>query len=370
MNTKNLIENIIDRTQQIKESTKSKSVLQKELEDAFKQYVIDINKGVEDFDLESELQYVYLADVSVKDDGKRTRVTFSSEMYYEEFEKVINEYLNPVIQKYDKDAYFEMEEPGISIAYIDTRLTESIKEAKEYDLVGIDGNAYSIMGYVQKAMKEQGFSQEEINSYLDDAKSSDYNHLLAVSMDMIDRCNNKDVENSSESENKASEPEENGYNGGEDKGGVDWSYFNKFEKLDDKYLPASGEGDNMATQLATATSKLIYKWYNDGDVFDNTYGLDGWANDLSSYANWLYKYIPESKSILDEIKTIYTQDEYEQLLKKLCDTCFTEEKLKELEQEPKKGSVYSENGPFEFDDSPEEDEYDDYWDEDEYDDEY
>lgn len=243
-----------------------------------------------------------------------------------------------------------------------------IKESKEYDLVGIDGNAYSIMGYVQKAMKEQGFSQEEIKSYLDDAKSSDYNHLLQVSVQAIDECNAK-LKGEDKKED-IPEPLDNGYDGGDERGGVDWSYFNKFEKLDDKYLPPSGEGDNMATQLATATSKLVYKWYNDGDVFDNTYGMDGWANDLSTYANWLYKYIPESKSILDDIMHIGLGSEYEQLLKKLCDTCYTEEKLKELEQEPKKGSVYSENGPFEFDDSPEEDEYDDYWDEDEYDDEY
>ena len=255
-------------------------------------------------------------------------------------------------------------------------LMESIilKESDKYDLVGIDGNAYSIMGYVQNAMKECGFSQEEIKAYLDDAKSSDYNHLLAVSMDMIDKCNNGNIESSSESQNEASEdipePLDNGYDGGDERGGVDWSYFNKFEKLDDEYLPPSGEGDNMATQLATATSKLVYKWYNDGDVFDNTWGMDGWANDLSSYANWLYKYIPESKPILDEIQHTLLGREYEQILKKLCDTCYTEEKLKELEKEPKKGSVYSENGPFEFDDSPEEDEYDDYWDEDEYDDEY
>ena len=29
----------------------------------------------------------------------------------------------------------------------------------KYNLVGIDGNAYSIMGYVTDAMKEEGFSK-------------------------------------------------------------------------------------------------------------------------------------------------------------------------------------------------------------------
>ena len=63
---------------------------------------------------------------------------------------------------------------------------------------------------------------------------------------------------------------------------VDWSYFDKFDPLQDKYLPNRGEGDTIATQIVTAVAKLIYKWYNDGDVFDNTWYLDGWLNDLSS----------------------------------------------------------------------------------------
>lgn len=58
-----------------------------------------------------------------------------------------------------------------------------------YDLVGIDGNAFSVMGYVKKAMRHTGFSSEEIDSYLKDAMSSDYKHLLRVSVEMIDECN-------------------------------------------------------------------------------------------------------------------------------------------------------------------------------------
>ena len=40
--------------------------------------------------------------------------------------------------------------------------------------------------------------------------------------------------------------------------GVDWDYYDKFNKLVDKYLPSQGEGENMATQLVTAITKIIY----------------------------------------------------------------------------------------------------------------
>ena len=65
---------------------------------------------------------------------------------------------------------------------------------EKYTLVGVDGNAYSIMGYVCQAMKREGKTKEQINEYLKDAKNSDYSHLVAVSAEMINQLNDE-VEN-------------------------------------------------------------------------------------------------------------------------------------------------------------------------------
>lgn len=62
---------------------------------------------------------------------------------------------------------------------------------KEYTIVGVDGNAFAIMGYVIRAMKLEHKSQDEIDAYIRDAKSSDYTHLIAVSIDMCEELNNK-----------------------------------------------------------------------------------------------------------------------------------------------------------------------------------
>lgn len=59
----------------------------------------------------------------------------------------------------------------------------------KYNLVGIDGNAFSVMGYVLKAMKECKMSKEEQSEYQNKAMSGDYNNLLCVSIEMIDKCN-------------------------------------------------------------------------------------------------------------------------------------------------------------------------------------
>lgn len=62
---------------------------------------------------------------------------------------------------------------------------------KEYTLIGVDGNAFAIMGYVVRAMKLEHKIKDEIDAYIRDAKSSDYTHLIAVSMDMCEELNNR-----------------------------------------------------------------------------------------------------------------------------------------------------------------------------------
>ena len=135
------------------------------------------------------------------------------------------------------------------------------------------------------------------------------------------------------------------YNGGYNNGGVDWEYLDKFEKVTDKYMPARGEGDTMASQIVTAINKLVYKWYNDGDVYDNTHVMEGWCNDLSSYANWLAKYT--GTDILDRIEDCYEHNEYEHILKDLADTFLDYDILKDFEIE-KQGTIYECDGQFRF----------------------
>jgi len=52
-------------------------------------------------------------------------------------------------------------------------------------LVGRDGNAFGIMAAVRKAMQRKGCSQLDIDAYLREAQSGDYNNLLAVTMNWV-----------------------------------------------------------------------------------------------------------------------------------------------------------------------------------------
>lgn len=64
--------------------------------------------------------------------------------------------------------------------------TMTIKFPKvEVNLVGEDGNAFSILARVTKAMRQAGIDKESIDAYREEATSGDYNHLLQVTMKTV-----------------------------------------------------------------------------------------------------------------------------------------------------------------------------------------
>ena len=74
---------------------------------------------------------------------------------------------------------------------------------KNYTLLNVDGNAFSIMGYVARALKREGLEDKE-EQYRREAMKGDYENLLSVSMDWIDDLNNGKLQKE-QSEEKQSE---------------------------------------------------------------------------------------------------------------------------------------------------------------------
>jgi len=59
---------------------------------------------------------------------------------------------------------------------------------EKYTLVGVDGNAFSVMGYTAQALKREGLG-DLVHEMHEKAMSGDYNNLLCVCMDYIDKAN-------------------------------------------------------------------------------------------------------------------------------------------------------------------------------------
>ena len=56
----------------------------------------------------------------------------------------------------------------------------------DLDLVGVDGNAFAVLGTVQRALREAGNGPDVVAAYREQAMSGDYEHLLAVSLAFVE----------------------------------------------------------------------------------------------------------------------------------------------------------------------------------------
>ena len=79
----------------------------------------------------------------------------------------------------------------------------------KYNLVGVDGNAFVVMGYVRDAMRKEGCSLEEQKAYTEDAMSGNYSHLLYVSIDMIEKLNEKRQDEFNDEDDDEDEDDDN-----------------------------------------------------------------------------------------------------------------------------------------------------------------
>ena len=54
------------------------------------------------------------------------------------------------------------------------------------ELVGHDGNAFAILGKVSRALRKGGATKEEVDEFMAEATSGDYENLLATCMRWVE----------------------------------------------------------------------------------------------------------------------------------------------------------------------------------------
>jgi hypothetical protein len=55
-------------------------------------------------------------------------------------------------------------------------------------LIDTDGNAFSIIGRVKKALFKAGADKEYVHRFQEEAMAGDYDNLLCVTMDYVNIC--------------------------------------------------------------------------------------------------------------------------------------------------------------------------------------
>jgi hypothetical protein len=62
-------------------------------------------------------------------------------------------------------------------------------QTKAYTLVGVNGNAISIMGYTVRAMRDAKRPKADIDAFTAAAFAGDYNNVISTSMDILSAIN-------------------------------------------------------------------------------------------------------------------------------------------------------------------------------------
>jgi hypothetical protein len=65
-------------------------------------------------------------------------------------------------------------------------MNKIINERPELEIVGEDGNAFSILAKARHVAKENGWSKEKIDEFITKATSSDYDSLLQTCMEYFE----------------------------------------------------------------------------------------------------------------------------------------------------------------------------------------
>jgi hypothetical protein len=59
---------------------------------------------------------------------------------------------------------------------------QTLDKKVNMNLVGLNDNAFFLLGAFQRQARRQGWSKEEIDFVINECKSGDYNHLLSTLM--------------------------------------------------------------------------------------------------------------------------------------------------------------------------------------------
>jgi hypothetical protein len=132
--------------------------------------------------------------------------------------------------------------------------------------------------------------------------------------------------------------------------------------LFDKLVPGQGTAETLEGEMLRAVNRLVYRYYNDGDKYNEGYGTETAGPAHSFLVNAVHPLRAKMDSIMDE--EFKSDGEYERMLKVVLGLVLDHIESKEGEYTKNtQGDIF--DYPSEFEDMEEEEDYDDY---DDYDD--
>ena len=133
------------------------------------------------------------------------------------------------------------------------------------------------------------------------------------------------------------------------------------EPLYDKLVPGQGKAETLEGEMLRAINRIVYRYYNDGDKYNEGYGTETAGPAHSFLVNAVHPLRAKMDSIMDGEKL--SDNEYESMLKEALGLILDYIEGKEGEYTKNtQGEIFDYESEYEDDD----DYYDDYEDDDDY----
>lgn len=171
---------------------------------------------------------------------------------------------------------------------------------EQFSLVGIDGNIFSVIGYVREAMRKTKFSNDEITDFCNSVtKQKSYDDALGMCMLKVDECNNRLAQPKSESVKMEYEAFD-----------TDEEIENFYEELCDKFVPACGKARTVGGEIVRAVCRIHYRFYNDGDFAGYGYGIETAGSACSYLSDVLCEDIDDIDDLLEKLTNITPEEHH------------------------------------------------------------
>jgi len=134
----------------------------------------------------------------INEDGKNIKLNWSSPLRIGSIFERPDTGAAVRLMNYAKRDIFGMEDvdeaSGEAVVPEDTSVTSSHKGKVPLQLVGLDGNAFAIMGRFRESARQHGWSQDKIQSVLAECRAGNYDHLLQTIMQYTYDPNDEDYD--------------------------------------------------------------------------------------------------------------------------------------------------------------------------------
>ena len=224
----------------------------------------------------NDLNDMFVVEVTLEDDG-RIRAEVRAELSYDGLYD-LGEACNPIVQKYDKEAYFDMDQPGIMSAYLDLdsvygSITNKINfgSGKHKQSDPQSEYEYRKNVYLKRKHEFETLGEDDNNDVLSREEKM---NIAKAEMDKVNPKSVKSAKDATFKNDKRLSTTSERYKGYlivSDRGGDGYNVYDKHRELEDAGYPSRDDAKKFIDELVADDNDIYASTNSEYALFKKTY---------------------------------------------------------------------------------------------------